>query len=154
VFRVATGTIDHTSVLRTIEDRWGVPALTKRDAAAPSLAGVLSLDTPRTDDPLKGVNPPVSKPDVEPDLQTPSAIEKMQAARVAALDIPNKQGFHSAPEEPDLSTSAKIQKYIATRMQEWDDYLDKNGRGEELRRRAAKNKPAVAAKPTKRKRAK
>jgi phospholipase C len=148
VFRVPTGTIDHTSVLKTIEDRWGVPALTRRDAAAPSLAGVLSLAKPRTDDPLANVRAPVAKPDVKPNLQLPSSIEKMHAARVAALDIPSQNGFHSVPEEPDLSTSAKIHKYIATRMQKWDDYLEKNGRGEELRRRqrAARTQSVAAAK--------
>jgi phospholipase C len=152
VFRVPTGTIDHTSVLKTIEERWGVPALTRRDAAAPSLSGVLSLDKPRTDDPLKDVEAPVSKSDVKLNLQLPSSIEKMQAARVAALDIPNEHGFHSAPVEPDLSTSDKIQRYIANRMQQWDDHLEKNHLGEKLRRRQseAHRKSAAAVKSKKR----
>src|SRR5580692_1485762 len=37
VFRAGKGTIDHTSVLRTIERIWNVKPLTKRDAAAPDL---------------------------------------------------------------------------------------------------------------------
>src|ERR1700729_1277590 len=52
--------IDHTSVLKTIELRWGLPALTARDAAAPDLGDVLTLTTPRTDDPIAGVVAPTS----------------------------------------------------------------------------------------------
>jgi len=38
----------HTSVIRTLRERWQLGApLTARDAAAPNLAPVLSLDTPR-----------------------------------------------------------------------------------------------------------
>jgi len=84
VFRATQGTIDHTSVLKTIEDRWGVPPLTRRDAAAPSLAGVLSLGAPRIGDPLENVQAPVSHPDVRRNLDLPSHIETMHAERVAA----------------------------------------------------------------------
>src|SRR5262249_10085217 len=49
VFRPASGTIDHTSVLKTIEQRWSLRPLTARDKAAPSLGDVLTLDQPRTD---------------------------------------------------------------------------------------------------------
>ena len=61
IYRVPAGStpIDHTSVLKTIEVRWGLPALTARDAAAPDLGGVLTLTTPRTDDPIAGVVAPV-----------------------------------------------------------------------------------------------
>ena len=60
VFRVPDGSmpIDHTSILKTVQERWSLPALTARDAAAPSLAGVLTLAAPRTDDPLAGVSVP------------------------------------------------------------------------------------------------
>jgi phospholipase C len=52
--------LDHTSVLRTVELRWNLPALTARDAAAPDLGGVLTLSTARTDDVLAGVTVPVA----------------------------------------------------------------------------------------------
>jgi phospholipase C len=60
VFRVPDGTtpLDHTSILATIEHRWSLPALTRRDAAAPNVSGALSLTTARTDDPLAGVSAP------------------------------------------------------------------------------------------------
>jgi phospholipase C len=62
VFRVPAGStpLDHTSVLKTIETRWGLPALTARDAAVPNVGDVLSLTAARTDDPLAGVTAPVS----------------------------------------------------------------------------------------------
>lgn len=40
---VAHGTYDHTSILRAIEWRWGLPALTPRDASARNLAEVLDF---------------------------------------------------------------------------------------------------------------
>jgi phospholipase C len=43
---VAHGVYDHTSVLEMIEWRWGLPALTVRDAAARNLAEVLDFSRP------------------------------------------------------------------------------------------------------------
>ncbi len=54
--------LDHTSILATVEHRWNLPALTRRDAAAPDVAGALSLTVPRTDDPLAGVQAPAPPP--------------------------------------------------------------------------------------------
>jgi len=44
---------------RPVQQRWNLPALTARDAAAPSFADVLTLRTPRTDDALAGVVVPM-----------------------------------------------------------------------------------------------
>ena len=62
VYRVPDGTtpLDHTSLLKTIEQRWNLQPLTARDAAAPGFGDVLTLSTPRTDDVLAGVTVPVS----------------------------------------------------------------------------------------------
>src|SRR5580700_7650025 len=62
VFRVPVGAtpLDHTSVLKTVETRWALPALTARDAAALDLGAVLTLSAPRADDPLQGVVVPVA----------------------------------------------------------------------------------------------
>src|ERR1700727_1023754 len=62
VYRVPAGSTprEHTSVLKTIEQRWNIPALTARDAAAPGFGDVLTLTTPRTDDVLAGVTVPVA----------------------------------------------------------------------------------------------
>ena len=62
VFRVPDGgtPLDHTSVLKTVEARWGLAPLTARDAAAEHVGAVLTLATARTDDVLSGVTVPVS----------------------------------------------------------------------------------------------
>ncbi|MCX4985894.1 alkaline phosphatase family protein [Streptomyces sp. NBC_00572] len=45
---VVTGVHHHTSVVRTLRERWNLgPPLTARDADAPDLAALLSLDQPR-----------------------------------------------------------------------------------------------------------
>jgi phospholipase C len=64
VFRVPAGSValDHTSVLATVEHRWSLPPLTRRDAAAPDVGAALTLATPRTDDPLAGVQAPPPPP--------------------------------------------------------------------------------------------
>jgi phospholipase C len=62
VYRAPAGgtPLDHTSVLRTVEQRWNLPTLTARDAAAPAFGDMLTLATPRADDVLAGVTAPVS----------------------------------------------------------------------------------------------
>jgi phospholipase C len=62
VYRVPAGSmpLDHTSILKTIEQRWNLAALTARDAAAPGFGDVITLTAPRTDDVLAGVTVPVS----------------------------------------------------------------------------------------------
>ena len=37
---------DHTSVLKLVEEKWNLPALTRRDAAAISPIGALDLSAP------------------------------------------------------------------------------------------------------------
>jgi hypothetical protein len=62
VYRAPPGStpLDHTSILKTVEQRWGQRPLTRRDAGAPGFGDVLTLATPRTDDVLAGVTPPVT----------------------------------------------------------------------------------------------
>ncbi|MEV8527370.1 alkaline phosphatase family protein [Streptomyces sp. NPDC052000] len=62
VFRVPEDGVplDHTSLLKTVEQRWNLPPLTARDRAAPGIGDVLTLNQPRTDDPLAGVIVPTS----------------------------------------------------------------------------------------------
>jgi phospholipase C len=84
VFRVPAGTapIDHTSILKTVQQRWGLPSLTARDAAAPGLGGVLTLAAPRTDDALAGVTVPVSTA-AGPSAALPSHLQEVQAALIS-----------------------------------------------------------------------
>ncbi|GAA3806552.1 alkaline phosphatase family protein [Streptomyces coacervatus] len=89
VFRVPDGStpLDHTSVLKTVEQRWNLPSLTARDAAAPGLAAVLTRTQARTDDPLTGVTVPVST-GTNPARHEISHLEQVHAALVARNLIP------------------------------------------------------------------
>lgn len=80
VFRVPAGSmpLDHTSVLKTVQQRWGLPSLTSRDAAATGLADVLTLTAPRSDDVLAGVTVPQSG-GPSPAATAPSHLQQVQA---------------------------------------------------------------------------
>jgi phospholipase C len=123
VFRAKNGVIDHTSVLATIEKRWQVKPLTKRDAAAPDLGDVLTLGEPRADDVLKDghVQVPISQ-QTHPDQSKPSELEKIHAWRVAQLPLPDEHA-HFKHTLPDLPTSGAMHDYIEGRTAAWNEHL-------------------------------
>lgn len=126
VFRVAVGAtpLDHTSILKTIETRWNLPALTARDAAAVDVGDALTLAQPRTDDPLQGVAVPVSAAQ-NPDQNRPSHLQQVQAELVAQLPIPDEQGgTHHAM--PRLVTNSDYQTYIRQRTAAWRQSRQQN----------------------------
>jgi phospholipase C len=106
VFRVpADGQpLDHTSVLRTIAERWELPPLTARDAAAPAIGAVLTRSTPRTDDPLADVVAPAA-PEDNPYTDQVSHLQRMHAVLVAG---------HYQPDQPlpELPTPAAHAEFI------------------------------------------
>ena len=119
VFRVPAGStpLDHTSVLKTIETRWGLPALTARDAAAPDVGDVLSLAAPRTDDPLAGVTAPVSS-GANPAAAEVSHIQVVNAQLTSQLPVPLSQ-LHSAPLLATQQTPADYDHYVTARTATW-----------------------------------
>src|SRR5215475_14250 len=119
IFRVPEGSmpIDHTSVLKTIEQRWGLPSLTARDAAAPGLGGVLTLTTPRTDDPMTGISAPTSSGH-NPAAGEVSHLLRLQAQQVSDLQVPLSQ-LHDAPLLVSQHTPADYERYIAARSGTW-----------------------------------
>jgi phospholipase C len=78
------------------------------------LGDVLTLATPRTDDPLQGVLPPAPD-DVHPEQAEPSLIESIHAHKVSLLPVRNDQDSYDQHAPPDLSTSAQIGDYIQAR---------------------------------------
>ena len=118
VFRPnGTVPLDHTSILKTVETRWGLPALTARDAAAPDVGDVLTLTQPRSDDPLAGVTVPTS-PVANPVAGTPSHIQQTYAQLVSALPVNDTQGqTHAAM--PTLTTEQDYHDYITSRSAAW-----------------------------------
>ena len=122
IYRVPDGSmpLDHTCVLRTIEKRWDLPALTARDQAAPDLGAVLTLTTPRTDDPLAGVTAPVTTSQA-PAAGQVSNLLRVQAQMAASLPIPPDH-LSSVPAQPDvahLTTPSDFSTFIAARTSAW-----------------------------------
>jgi len=119
VFRVPDGSppLDHTSILKTVEVRWNLPALTARDAAAQDLGNVLTLVVPRADDPLAGVVVPVAIGQV-PGASKPSHLQQVYAELVSQLPVSDdKGGAHHIM--PVMSTSDDYDKYIRDRINAW-----------------------------------
>ncbi|MFF2080499.1 alkaline phosphatase family protein [Kitasatospora sp. NPDC058162] len=83
----AAAPLDHTSILRTLERRWSLPALTARDAAAGDLGPALTLTAPRTDDVLAGVTAPAAAA-VNPAADDVSHLQEVFADLVARRLIP------------------------------------------------------------------
>jgi phospholipase C len=119
VFRVPAGSMpfDHTSILKSVEQRWSVPPLTARDAAAPDVGAVLRLSAPRSDDPLAGVAVPVSS-GANPSANQPSHLQEVYADLVSRLPVPDaQQGTHRPP--PKLQTGYDYDRYIKERLSAW-----------------------------------
>jgi len=119
VFRVPANSmpLDHTSILKTVEQRWGLPALTARDAAAPGLGAVLTLKTARTDDPLQGVTVPQAKGSNHSEHQ-PSHLQQVLAELVAKLPVPDAAGG-THHQMPTLRTNSEYRTYIEERVAAW-----------------------------------
>lgn len=119
VFRVPANAmpLDHTSILKTVERRWNLPALTKRDAAASDVGAVLTLVAPRADDPLQGVAVPVAAGQV-PGANLPSHLQQVYAELVSQLPVPDENGgtHHTMPA---LTTSEDYTTYIRNRTNAW-----------------------------------
>jgi phospholipase C len=105
VFRVPEGStpLDHTSILKTLENRWSLPALTARDAAACDVSGALTLETARSDDPLAGVTVP-------PSTATPPNDDRPSHLQEVLADLISRQ-HPAGTREPPLHTRAEYQRY-------------------------------------------
>lgn len=121
VFNVEHKTIDHTSILKTVCQCWDIAPFTNRIKAAPDLGGVLTLSDPRDDDPLDGVNVPVSK-HAHPTPSKPSKLELLHAQKLSQLPIRNQFGTYDH-EPPDLSSSASVGAYIHDRSAAWSQQV-------------------------------
>jgi phospholipase C len=123
VYRAAGPTpFDHTSVLATVEKRFGLPSLTKRDAAAPDFGGVLTLATARKDDPLSGVKVPISGP--APAIAPgPDHLQQALAESAELLPISDTSngGYHH--EMPTFRTGEDAVNYARTRYSAYDQKL-------------------------------
>jgi phospholipase C len=116
---------DHTSLLATIERRWGIEPLTKRDAAAADVGGVLTLAQPRTDDPLDGVQPPVyAAPITSPSGAvgaTPTRLLQAHALMAAELPVDGSPIPDPSAAVAQLKTAANYRNFIDDRLARWND---------------------------------
>jgi phospholipase C len=143
VFR-GSGPIDHTSVLKTLSERWGTDPLTDRDRAAGSLGDVLTLAQARTDDPLQGVLAPVAGAG-HPNASVPSNIDRIHAARVAQLPIRNEKGhYEEVVDPPAFASAAELTNFIRDRSAAWKEHLQ---RQRDRRSRAAHPAPRPTRPP-------
>ncbi|ARF58451.1 alkaline phosphatase family protein [Streptomyces gilvosporeus] len=85
--------LDHTSVLKTLEERWSLPSLTKRDAAATGLGDVLTRTAPRTDDVLAHVAAPAAAA-VNPSAGEISHLQEIHADLVARQLVPGARELY------------------------------------------------------------
>jgi phospholipase C len=125
VFRAKTGTIDHTSVLKTLALRFGLDHLTERDKVAADLGDCVTLTKPRTDNVLADIEPPKAALMSHPKQSQPSVIEKLHATKVSHLPLRNDKGTYDQHTPPDLSTSDAIGDYVQTRTAAWTQHLQR-----------------------------
>jgi phospholipase C len=86
---------DHTAILATVEKRFGLPPLTNRDAAAPTLAAAINSDSPR----LSAQDAPMT---------LPAPIADGIFTRIANLFRPS-----AVDADEPLSTSQRVQLTLA-----------------------------------------
>jgi phospholipase C len=111
VYRAPAGgtPLDHTSTLKTVQQRWGLPALTARDAAAPGFGDVLTRTEPRTDDVLAGVTIPVAST-ANPAAAEPSHLQEVQADLLSRQFPAGKHDDYNAL--AGQNTNAAYESYI------------------------------------------
>ena len=115
---------DHTSIIATLRARFGIGALGRRDAAAPDLGSILTLQTPRTDDPLAGIEPPTAADPVliagsPPVGAAPSSFLEANALAAAALPVPTDPIADPEAKVQTLRTAAEQYNFIQERRAAW-----------------------------------
>ncbi|MFD2567885.1 alkaline phosphatase family protein [Pseudotenacibaculum haliotis] len=105
---------DHTSINKTIQKRFGLDPLTERDKAAPCISDVLTLDKPRTDNPLEKITPPTSGDDTTLE-DTPSHLQMVMAHNASQLPIQDEHENGEHHVCPDFKTGSDVMKYINDR---------------------------------------
>jgi phospholipase C len=116
---------DHTSLLATIEKKWGLSPLTKRDAAASDIEGVLTLSAPRSDpDPLAGVTTPAYVAPIGPNVAElgtrPTSYLQAHAHLVAGLPMGDDVARDPATAVGKLTTAQDYADFIDQRLAAWN----------------------------------
>ena len=97
---------DHTAIIKTLTARWGLNSLTTRDAAAPDLSELLTLEEPRTDLPM-----PESWPNPALDERPPEQIPANDLQRDFVQLVARAHGL---PPPGPVSTVADVINFFAS----------------------------------------
>lgn len=109
VYRTKSETpLDHTSILKTIEELFNLLPLTNRDKAAPSILDVLSLSEVRKDDPMKGIKAPVA----DASVKIPNHASQIIKAHAASLTEHKNRETGENFKTPDFKTDEEAKDYI------------------------------------------
>ncbi len=115
---------DHTSLIATLRARFGIGALGERDAEAPHVGPILSLDEARTDNPLAAVEPlevedAVLEEGSAPIGAEPSSFLEAKALAAAALPVPGASIADPKTKVKMLVTAAEQYKFAQGRLAAW-----------------------------------
>jgi phospholipase C len=114
---------DHTSILATVEKKFGLAPLTARDGAAPDLEAVLTLDPAqsRQDDPLATVVAPAYQPPVGADTRaTDRASRFLLGQAVAAGKLP----IYGEDNGAAMATANAFTKQVSPNGEEVGQFID------------------------------
>jgi phospholipase C len=100
--------LDHTSLLKTIEVLFDVPPLTERDKAASDVLDVLTLDAPRKDYPLEGVEAPVA----DQTVKIPNHASQIVRAQADAITDKINRDQGTKAETPTFHSDEEANAYI------------------------------------------
>jgi phospholipase C len=110
--------LDHTSILKTLEKRFGLSSLTKRDTAAPDFSSVLSLETARQDNPLQGVKAPASQHNINFD-DKPDHLQELYVHSMENLPVEEQ---HRKPYPDKIRQYNNSDEAMAYGKQRYHDY--------------------------------
>ena len=100
--------------------RLGAKPLTKRDAAAPHFASVLTLEEPRNENVLQGVAPPSAVlPPGSIENDTASELQRGIAQQVCRYPDPAPNWDHKPIEYQQWDSGDELMQWVADR---WDRY--------------------------------
>ncbi|MCH2193605.1 alkaline phosphatase family protein [Kordia sp.] len=100
--------LDHTSLLKTIENLFDLPHLTERDKAASDVLDVLTREKPRKDNPLEGIEPPVA----DASVKIPNHASQIVRAQADAITDKINRDTGTQNTTPEFHSDEEANAYI------------------------------------------
>ena len=105
VYHPSSGWVDHTAIIKTLATRWNLEPLGPRDAAAPDLGELLTLDQPRT---ILPITPPPWE-NIQSDLRPADEVPANDLQRDFVQLIARAHGL---PPPPPPRTAADVTAFL------------------------------------------